>query len=55
MEAIIQWGLLFIENIQQVQSPFYLFYFICYTILGLWIGADAPWIFSILNLVGGDE
>ncbi len=37
------------------QLIYYLFYFIRYAILGLWIGAGAPWIFSILNLVGGDE
>ena len=37
------------------QLAYHLFYFIRYAILGLWIGAGAPWIFSILNLVGGDE
>jgi len=34
---------------------YHFFYFIRYAILGLWIGAGAPWIFSIVNLVGGDE
>ncbi len=37
------------------QLAYHLFYFIRYAILGLWIGVGAPWIFSISNLVGGDE
>jgi membrane-associated phospholipid phosphatase len=32
-----------------------IFYFIRYAILGLWMTAGAPWVFSMLKIVGGDE
>lgn len=37
------------------QFAYSLFYFIRYAILGLWMTAGAPWIFSMLKIVGGDK
>jgi membrane-associated phospholipid phosphatase len=40
---------------QAGQCAYQFFRFIRYAILGLWIGAGAPWIFLKLKLVGRDE
>jgi membrane-associated phospholipid phosphatase len=37
------------------QIAYSIFYFIRYAILGLWMTAGAPWAFSMLKIVGGDE
>jgi membrane-associated phospholipid phosphatase len=37
------------------QPAYFIFYFIRYAILGLWITVGAPWIFSMLRIVGGDK
>jgi hypothetical protein len=40
----------------KIGHPTYLiFYFIRYAILGLWMTAGAPWVFSMLKIVGGDK
>jgi membrane-associated phospholipid phosphatase len=40
----------------KISHPAYsIFYFIRYAILGLWMTAGAPWVFSMLKIVGGDE